>query len=689
MKRIISFSLFISFFSLAFSQGVDRTKAPKAGPAPVINIADPATFSLPNGLRVFVVTNTKLPQVSATLTIDRDPIFEGDKAGMVEMSGSMMRRGTTKMSKSELDETIDFLGADISSSSVSVSGSSLKQNFSQVMALMAEVALRPAFAADELEKVRKQTLSGLEAEKDDPNAISNKIGGMLLYGKNHPYGEFETEETVQKVTVDDIKKYHTTYWKPNIAYLVLVGDITASEGFKLATDNFGTWAKGEIPKLQYDSVSSPAKTYVAIIDRPASVQSIISLDAPLQLKPGAPDVIPASVMNSILGGGFSSRLMQNLREKYAFTYGARSSIGSDRLVGHFGADASVRNEKTDSAVGQFIYEMNRIRSEAVQDSELVSIKNYMSGGFARSLENPGTIASFALNIARYNLPNDYYRNYLTRLNAVTADDVKTMANKYVPTGKLIISIVGNAKEIAPGLEKYGEVKYFDIKGNPISAPSAKSVDAGIRAEDVLKKAVVASGGEAAISALKDITLTGTVNVMGQTLSYVQKNILPDGFSASVKMGEMALMNQMKKGKEYSSSMQGNKQELDEASKRELDARAALVEERYYLQSQDYKFDVKGIESVDGKDAYQLQITQPDSSIRNVFYEVSTGLKLQEMREQEMGQMGKVNVITKFLEYKDVNGVKVPVKLVMDFGVMKQEINITDVKANQGLKLTDL
>lgn len=687
MKRILS-SLFILTAVHVHAQDIDRTTAPKPGPAPVIHIPDATTFTLPNGLKVFVVTNSKLPQVAATLTIDRNAIAEGKKAGMGDMAGELLRHGTIKMNKDQLDEAVDFLGGDISTTALSVSASSLTTNFPKLMALMADVALRPSFSATELEKIRKQTLSGLEQEKDDPASISKNVSNVLLYGKNHPFGEIETEETVKSVTIADIKKFYGTFWKPNIAYLVFVGDISTAQAKQMATQYFAAWAKGVVPKEVYPAVKAPAKTYLAIIDRPASVQSVISITTPADIKPGPPDAIPASLMNTILGGGFSSRLMQNLREKYGFTYGASSSLAPNRIIGKFSAGASVRNEKTDSAVGQFIYELKRMNNAAPADTEVASIKSYMSGSFARSLENPATIANFALNTARYNLPKDYYRNYLTTLAAVSPVQVYQMANKYLTTDKMIISIVGNAKEIAPGLEKYGEVHYFDIYGNEIAAPKVKSTAPDLSGEAILKKAIDAYGGEASLAAVKDIQMNGKVNIMGQELEYVQKNVFPSGFSATVNMGGMAVMKQMKNDTVYSSQMQGNNMPLDAGTKEEMDARAAFFEERYLLQHTQNTLTVKGVEQVDGKDAYVVVVKSASGNSHTVYYDVASGLKVQELREQET-PMGDMNITTKFADYKEFNGVKVPTKLVVDLGQFKQDITIESVKVNQGLKPSDL
>ncbi|MEO7531925.1 MAG: pitrilysin family protein [Sediminibacterium sp.] len=667
---------------------VDRTHAPKPGPAPVIKVGEPASFTLPNGLKVFVVQNTKLPKVSATLTIDRDAIQEGDKAGLVNMTGELFRRGTTKMNKATLDEEIDYLGGTIDASARSVDAFSLKNNFPKVFALMADIALRPSFPPDELEKIRTQELSSLAQSKEDANAIAGKVVSRLVYGKDHPYGEVETEESAKKVTVADIKKYYNTYWKPNIAYLIFVGDITVEEAKNLTIASFGAWEKGIVPAPIYKTPTPPQKTYIAIVDRPSSVQSVINIVTPIQLKPGAPDAIPSSVMNSLLGNGSSGRLYKNLREKYGFTYGAYSQIRTDKLVGNFTASASVRNEKTDSAIGQFLMELNRIRSEAVSAEDVAQTKNEMSGGFARSLESPATIANFALNVARYNLPKDYYQNYLKNLSTVDNAAVQAMANKYVQPGNMHIIIVGNAKQIAPGLEKYGEVKYFDVYGNEKAAPVEKKMDAGVSAESIFKKSIAAQGGETAMAAIKDITMTGTASVMGQNLDYVMKYVLPNGYLMAIMAGPNALSKQMVRGTTYSVNQQGMEAPLEDKDKEELDEAAALFVESYIMKKAGYTFTVKGIEGVEGKDAYNVEVKSPKGRVFNYYYDVATSMRVKESHSEE-GPNGKATTSIITSEFKTVNGVKLPVKQVFDAGAFKLAIDIKDVKVNTGLKLDDL
>jgi zinc protease len=686
MKKALLYIL--GLLPLAAAAQVDRSKAPAPLPAPVIKIAQPATFTLPNGLRVFVVTNRKIPQVAATLTLDIDGIVEGPKTGVSSMAGDLMRRGTKTMNKAQLDEAIDFLGASVSTGGTSASASSLKTNFPKVFALMSDIILNPSFPAGELEKIRTQELSGVAQQKENPGAIATNVANRLAYGKEHPYGDIETEQTVKAITLADVKQYVNTYWKPNNAYLVFVGDITAAEAKALTEKNLAAWKKGAVPKPQYATPKPPAKTYIAIIDRPASVQSQINFIAPVELKPGAPDAIPVSVMSNILGGGFSGRLFATLREKYGFTYGAYSSVSGNRLIGNFKASASVRNEKTDSALGAFFSEFNRIRNEAIGDTEVTRMKNYLSGSFARSLEEPATIAQFALSIVRNKLPADYYQNYLKNLAAVDPRAVAQMANKYVQPNNLIVVIVGNAKQIAPGLEKYGEVRYFDFYGNPMAAPSqSRKADASVTAQSVLQKAADAVAKPDVMAATKDIVIAATVSAMGQELQMQEKILVPAGYFMEITVQGMSLQKQALKGGAYTNARQGTEQPADATTKEDINLKAAFFEEAYMLKN-GYKSELGDIEKVDGKDAYAIRITSPAGKQFTNWYDLASGLKLKTATERET-PAGKMLIQVSFSNYKPFNGVMIPTKILSDQGQVQLELSRTDIKVNTGLKESDL
>lgn len=680
--------LFILSPLLTLAQ-VDRSKPPKPSPAPEVKIGQPATFTLTNGLKVFVVENNKLPRVSASLTIDLDGIIEGDKAGLTSMAGELLRRGTTTMSKEKLDEEIDFMGATINTSSTSVYAASLTNNFNKVVGLMSNIVLRPSFSSSELEKIRRQELSGLQAQKDDPQAISENVVNRLTYGRDHPYGDIITEKTLNNVKLEDIKKYFSTYWKPNIAYLVFVGNITPAQAKVLAQKNFGSWQKGVVPKATYKEPQPPAKTYVAIVDRPASVQSLITFTTPVPLKPGSPEAIPSSVMSAILGGGASGRLFENLREKRGFTYGAYSSIKSDRLIGAFTASASVRNEKTDSAVGEFLSEFKRMRTDPAIDTEVVNMKNYISGSFARSLENPATIANFALNIARYHLPQDYYQDYLKNLGKVSPQAVQSMANKFILPDRMHIIIVGNAKQIAHGLEKYGEVKYFDMYGNAIATPLIKKADAAVTAQSIMERALASTGTPQAIASLKDIEFNGEAVIMDKTINVNQKNILPSTYLFTVSTGGIVLQKKMLKDGKYSITQQGQEHQPTADEKEEIDEEAAFFSDAYLLKQKGNTYSLSGIEKVDGKDAYAVQVKTAAGRAFTNYYDVATGLKVKSSTVKDAGPAGKMTVQSYFTDYKTYNGLQLPTHVIVDLGQFKQDIVFKEIKVNSGLKAEDI
>lgn len=688
MKKFIIALLVLPLFTAA---QVDRSKAPAPLPAPAIKIGKPVIYTLTNGLKVYVVQNSKMPRVSATLTIDNDGLVEGDKTGITSMAGELLRRGTTTLSKEQLDEAVDFLGADLDASAFSASASSLTTNFPKVFNLMADMVLRPSLPADELEKIRTQELAQLQQSMSSASAISANVISKLVYGNGHPYGDVETEASIKNVSVTDIKTLFKTYWKPNNAYLVFVGDITPLKAKALAAQYFGQWKGGTVPKPTYPAVQPTGKTYIALVDRPQSVQSDIAFIMPVQLKPGANDAISAAVMNNLLGGGGNARLFKNLREAHGFTYGAYSSLRSDRIVGTFKASASVRNEKTDSAIAEFINEFNRIRSEDVSLEDVTRTKNEVSGSFARSLEQPATIANFALNIARNNLPANYYENYLKNVAAVDAATVKTMANKYVMPGNMLIVVVGRAKDIAPGLAKFGEVKYFDNYGNPIETPVTKTVDASVTAESILQKAAAAQGN---ISNVKDVVMIGKTSMMGAEATVTNKYVLPATYSqaVSVNAGPMGVVEAQKeviKDGKYFTSQMGQSSEGSAKDYEEVALNAGLFDAAYLLKQTGYTYKVTGIEKVGGEDAYGIEITMPLGAKVTQYYSVNTGLKLKQVNVLE-GEGGQNSYMTTlYSNYKDVSGVKLPGKVNIDMGGMKLDINFDNIKVNSGITAADI
>ena len=477
MKKLFFSLITVTLAAGTWAQEVDRSIRPKAGPAPEIKLGETKSFTLDNGLKVFVVENHKLPQISCDIQLDIKPELQGDMAGYKEMMSELLTSGTKTRSNDQFNQEIDYIGANINASDDEIRGSGLKKHVNKIMELMSDLAMNADMKQTELDKIKKRALSGLEVSKNQPDAMLENLTSVLNYGKSHPYGEVQTEETVNKITLERCKKYYSTYFRPNVAYMAIVGDITVAEAKPLVEKYFGKWQKADVPTSTY-TISYPMTTRVtkvALSHRDGAVQSVVNITYPILLRPGTEDVIAARVANTILGGGSQGRLFLDLREKHGWTYGSYSSLQEDDLVGHFTANVKCRNAVTDSAIGAALDEMKRLQKEPVTAEDLQNSITYISGNFAIGLESPERVAQYAINIERYHMPKDYYQNYLKNLAAVTPEKVQLMAQRYIVPDNANIIIIGS-KDMAPSVAKYassGKVDFYDNYGNKQKRPQPK------------------------------------------------------------------------------------------------------------------------------------------------------------------------------------------------------------------------
>jgi hypothetical protein len=252
-----------------------------------------------------------------------------------------------------------------------------------------------------------------------------------------------------------------------------------------------------------------------------------------------------------------------------------------------------------------------------------------------------------------------------------------------------IIVVGNAKEVAKGLEKYGEVKYFDVYGNEIAAPSVKKVDASVTPKSILSKAAAAVGTADAIAAVKDVVLTGETSLMGQTFTVTQKQIVPSSYVFAISMGPMALMKKLVKDGKYTMSQQGQEKPADDKDKEEMNEDASFFSDAYLLKQTGYTFNLTGIEKVEGKDAYALNVKTAAGREYTNYYDVATGLKVKNTSVQDAGPMGKVTIQTYLSNYKVINGIQIPTTVLVDQGQLKIDMHFKDIKVNSGLKTEDI
>ncbi len=689
MKKItLSLAAFSLFLSAGAQQTFDRSIRPKAGPAPVVSIGKSESFTLSNGLKVFVVENHKLPTVAYSLQLDVNPILSGNKAGMTDIFSDMLTSGTTTRSSEKLAQDIDMIAARIRATSEGMYGTSLKRHQNKLLELMADIAMNAKFTQAELDKTRKQMLSGLEAGKNEPDAMLENVTSVVNYGAAHPYGEVATPTTVSNITLADLTTYYQTYYRPNVGYLAVVGDITVAEVKPLLEKYFGKWKKATVPNATYTVAPAPTATDVVFVPREAAVQSVFNVTYPVDMKPGSPDAIKAQVANAVLGNGSQGRLFLNLREAHGWTYGAYSSIDVDPRIGNFTAYSKVRNAVSDSAIAEVISEMQRLRNEPVKSEELQALIANMSGSFAIGLEDPQRVAQYAINTERYKLPKDYYTNYLRNLSAVSAADVQAVAQRYIRPEAAHIIVVGDKNDVAPKLARFaadGKLDYRDNYGNPIKVELVSATPVNVSAADVMKNYISAIGGEKAIQGLKSIKTVYSVEMQGMKIENIE--IKQGGMMKGITMMNGAPMqSQIYNGTKAWAEGMGQKQDIDDADKlaelkAEADLQAALHPEKHGI--------TRTVKGQEGTLIVVEKVSGEDKTTE--YYDATTGLLMKSSSVQE-GPQGPVSIVSEYSDYQEVpnsGGYKVPGAVTLTgMAPMPLTMKLTTIEVNKTYPASD-
>jgi len=694
MKKITLSILAAALVTTGWAQKLDRSIKPKPGPAPEIKLGKTESFTLPNGLKVFVVENHKLPTLSVSIQLDIRPELEGDMAGYQDMMSDLLLAGTAKRSKDKLNAEIDDMGANVNVSAEGINASCLKKYEGKIFDIVSDISMNAIIPQSELDVQKKKALSGLETQKNNPDAMVRNVSAVVNFGKNHPYGEVASEETISKITVERCNAYYQKYYRPNVAYMAIVGDITMSEVKPLIEKYFGEWKKQDVPVAQYSipEVTATKLTKVAFAPRIGAVQSVVSVTYPLDLQPNNPDVIKARVTNTILGGGSQGRLFLDLREKHAWTYGAYSSIKDDELGGSFSATVKCRNAVSDSAIQAILDEMRMMQTDRMNDTALQNSITYLSGNFAIGLEDPKRVAQFAINIDRYHMPADFYQNYLKNLSAVTSGDVLMMAQKYIRPDHANIVVAGSREEVAAKLAKFsadGKIDYYSNVGKPITVSDAKTAPADMTADKVFKKYVAAMGGEKAISGIKDMKTVSTGEIQGIpiTITELKKapNMLKREVAGIVQGKSMTFEKTVFNGSTGYQEQQGQKQDLKDdelaETREEADITGDLHPEKYHIVRE-----LKGMENIEGNDAYLIEATDSRKKTTKEYYDAKSGLLVRRIETQE-GPRGTVTAITDYKDYQEVpgtSGYKVPYTVSQQGAGPTITVKVQSVDINKGV-----
>ena len=657
IKKLVIISVIA--ISNSLTAQVDRSIMPESGPAPEISFGQPKTFSLDNGLTVMVVENNKLPRASAQLSFDNPLIYEGEIAGVSGVLGEMLGNGTSSIPKDKFINEVDYLGASLSVSGSGAFASSLSRYFDRILELMAGAILEPLLTQEEFDRQRDLIKENLKTADKDVATAANRVQSLLTYGSEHPSGEYVSQESLDRIALQDTKDFFNNYAKPNNAYLVIIGDVDYEKIKSKVTGLFNNWESGSVSSSDFPAPSNPDKTEIIFVDMPSSTQSVVSVMNTIDFSKKESDYFAALVANRILGGGGAGRLFNNLREDKGWTYGSYSGIAeSYKTKGIVIAQAQVRNDVTDSSAVELLKELNIMKSDFVTDQELLSAKAKYTGTFVLSLESPSTIATFARNIKTQDLPEDYYNTFLANIEKVTKEDVKQAAQKYFMTNNTRVFVTGKGSEILKGLENIqynGEnlaVRYFDKFGNETERPDY-SVDDTLTAGSIIDNYIDAIGGLDKLNSVTSIEETYVADVMGSPFElYSLKSNKNQSLTTINVMGQSQkiVVNQSSGFME----VMGQKMEITGAELEEAISGAALFTET----NLDYStIELVGKTEVDDEAAYEIKV----SDSKSLFYSIETGLKLKAVTTQEVE--GNSMITENFYNnYEEVDGILFPMSI---------------------------
>lgn len=673
--------------SCSGTEEINRAEKPEAAEAPDIEIADYEKFTLDNGMKVFVVNDPNMPSVNFNMDLDRPPLKTGEKSGYTDLAGQMLGTATENRNKDELNEAIDFIGASLSTSSTGFYASALKKHHKKLLKLSADVVKNPVFKKEEFEKKQKQLISSIKSSENSPGAIAGRVYDRLIYGKDHPYGDIRSVETVENVTLEDVKEYYEQYFDPSIAYLAVVGNVTKSDIKPLVKEHFGDWESDGKPEDEdYENPDAPQETKVGVVNRSSAEQSTLRVGHPVNLQRKNSDFHAARLANTILGSP-NFRLFLNLREDKAYTYGAYSNISPDEEIGSFTASADVNNDATDSAIRQMLKEMREFREEGPTADELERAKNYITGNFAIGLEDARTVARYAINLEQKDLPEDFYQNYLKNINQVKQSEVQKAAQTYIKPDQSQILVVGKASDFEGKLDKFGEVNYYTKYGEPTKSPSQKMSSTDMSASEVINKYIEAIGGKKALEKVEGIKKTYTASIQGRQMKVKEKRKAPGMYRQSMEMGGKTRQEQVYDGeKAYMKSPRAGQQEITGDKKK----RIAVFSHLFYLSKLDelnVEAEMAGLTEIQDQQAYKIKLSTESGFSWHEFFTKDNYLRVAQ-RQTASTPQGERTTTTYYGDYKEKEGIMIPHTMEQSMGPRKFEFNLSELAINPGLSEED-
>ena len=454
-----------------------RRQPPAALSPRPISLPSPQETTLPNGLEIVVVEDSRLPLVSLRLAFRFGDAYDpATLPGLSDMLAGLLTEGTASRTSREIADEVARMGATLtagaSSDYTTVAGSALSRFSDSMFELIADVTMRPSFPEHEVELVRQNSKESLKQQRAQPSFLATEMVSRVMFG-DHPYSVVApTPESIDATTRDAIVEFHRNKYVPNNAVFIVVGDVSADKTIKRIEDLFSGWKRGEPLGSNFPSPPVRTSRSAYLIDRPGSAQSNIVI-ANSGITRTSKDYFPLLLMHTVFGATASSRLFMNLREDKGYTYGAYSNLDARRTAGTIRSSAEVRTPVTGDSLKEFFYELNRIRAEAVSQKEIADAKSYLTGVFPIRLETQEGVVDQLVQIKMLGLPADYLSKYRERVQSVTIEEIQRVAQTYIQPDKAALIVVGDGVQVLDQIKTFTDaVEIYNIAGKPKAAPGS-------------------------------------------------------------------------------------------------------------------------------------------------------------------------------------------------------------------------
>lgn len=642
-------------------------------------------FDLENGLKVIVVENPALQEAYLQLFVDLPMMGERQWAGMAELTGRMLLTGTTGRTSSQIAETLDTTDAALYSSRFGLFGACPPDDIGTMMQLMADIMINPAFSAPAFDSIRQLLIKEVLAYRNDPVSVAGRVASVLRNGSDHPYGELYTPQTLNNLTVERCSTFYYNNFKPEISYLVIAGDVNIEQA-KLLTDlYFSPWKRGAVLLEYFPTPEPPVKTKISVVHKIGLAQAVLHLSTPLNIAPGSEALPKYQLLNQVIGGATTGRLRQKLRDEKNIAFDIFSLAEADAQVGNWRLQATIRSNAADSALALVIKELKVLAESAIPPAELDGARRQLLAAFEQALDRPETMIGYYLDMARFKLPADYDVVYRRRLQEVSAAELQELAKKWLSTDRLNVVAVGNKSELAPLLKPFAPdstIYFVDSYGKP-EEELAIALPQDVDPVNVIDHYLMAIGGREKLEAIKDLRVVMTSTIQGMSMQVDLTQKVPAKMNMRVQIGGNIVNQTIFDGVRATIKAMGKPQPVDSATLSGIKEQALMFPELFY-QQMGYTMQLIGVEMVDDKKAYVLDITRPGGKKFTNYYDADTGLKLRTIALQP-GPAGEIAVVNDILSYKEYEGVKFPAQK-KSTGMMPVplELELLSIDINKGV-----